>query len=89
MANCAVFGADGGQIGSPDFENGTPDFAFSCELEDSPRASRGRQTRRRLGRVVWRFGHLGSVATISAPHLPTARRSRGYLPNVVSRVSGR
>ena len=25
---CAVFGADGGQIGSPDFENGTPDFAF-------------------------------------------------------------
>ncbi len=28
MANCAVFGADWGQIRSPDFENGTPDFAF-------------------------------------------------------------
>ncbi len=49
-------------------------------LEDSPRASRGRQTRRRLGRVVWRFGILGSVATISAPDLPTARRSRGDRP---------
>ncbi len=64
-------------------------ITFSRALEDSPRASRGRQTRRRLGRVVWRFSLLGSVATISAPDLPTARRSRGYLPNEVSRVSGR
>ncbi len=61
-------------------KSGLPISFFPRALEDSPRASRGRQTRRRLVRVVWRLDLLGSVATISAPHLPTARRSRGDRP---------
>ncbi len=61
----------GGKSGVRIWESGLLISVFPRELEASPRASRGRQTRRRLVRKVWRFGHLGSVATISAPHLPT------------------
>ncbi len=66
MANCAVFGADWGQIGSPDLEIGTPDFVF-------PRA-RARVRARSLLYAVYLSQH-SAVSGVSPERSEPRQRS--------------